>query len=189
MVLVSVSPGEITYGGRVTDAWDQRCLRTILKSFFSPNTLGRGYTYSSSGIFQPQACGNIVKITGTLNNIIEFDTVNVCVSMCHSVCIIPLVSCVSRYLLCPRERWTEAIQEIYRESSDLRRSRGVWNAWERQPGLPGEEREWNNSISQKKTCKSGKSLSVAEHMSSHCKQTDLVIYNLFVFFVRVISSS
>uniref|UniRef100_A0A8D3AZ06 Dynein, axonemal, heavy chain 6 n=1 Tax=Scophthalmus maximus TaxID=52904 RepID=A0A8D3AZ06_SCOMX len=66
--------GEITYGGRVTDAWDQRCLRTILKSFFSPNTLGRGYTYSSSGIFQPQACGNIVKITGTLNNIIEFDT-------------------------------------------------------------------------------------------------------------------
>uniref|UniRef100_A0A8D3CE91 Dynein, axonemal, heavy chain 6 n=1 Tax=Scophthalmus maximus TaxID=52904 RepID=A0A8D3CE91_SCOMX len=47
--------GEITYGGRVTDAWDQRCLRTILKSFFSPNTLGRGYTYSSSGIFQPQA--------------------------------------------------------------------------------------------------------------------------------------
>uniref|UniRef100_A0A8D3C858 Dynein, axonemal, heavy chain 6 n=1 Tax=Scophthalmus maximus TaxID=52904 RepID=A0A8D3C858_SCOMX len=43
--------GEITYGGRVTDAWDQRCLRTILKSFFSPNTLGRGYTYSSSGIY------------------------------------------------------------------------------------------------------------------------------------------
>uniref|UniRef100_A0A3Q3ICB6 AAA+ ATPase domain-containing protein n=1 Tax=Monopterus albus TaxID=43700 RepID=A0A3Q3ICB6_MONAL len=42
--------GEITYGGRVTDAWDQRCLRTILKGFFSPNTLEPGYTYSSSGI-------------------------------------------------------------------------------------------------------------------------------------------
>ncbi|XP_026216049.1 dynein heavy chain 6, axonemal isoform X2 [Anabas testudineus] len=43
--------GEITYGGRVTDAWDQRCLRTILKGFFSPNTLEPGYTYSSSGIY------------------------------------------------------------------------------------------------------------------------------------------
>ncbi|XP_023141924.2 dynein axonemal heavy chain 6 isoform X2 [Amphiprion ocellaris] len=43
--------GEITYGGRVTDAWDQRCLRTILKGFFSPETLQTGYTYSSSGIY------------------------------------------------------------------------------------------------------------------------------------------
>ncbi|TRY65354.1 hypothetical protein DNTS_005929 [Danionella cerebrum] len=43
--------GEITYGGRVTDAWDQRCLRTILKSFFSPATLEEAYTYSKSGIY------------------------------------------------------------------------------------------------------------------------------------------
>ncbi|XP_023277881.1 dynein heavy chain 6, axonemal [Seriola lalandi dorsalis] len=43
--------GEITYGGRVTDAWDQRCLRTILKGFFSPKTLEHGYIYSSSGIY------------------------------------------------------------------------------------------------------------------------------------------
>ncbi|XP_072318696.1 dynein axonemal heavy chain 6 [Eucyclogobius newberryi] len=43
--------GEITYGGRVTDAWDQRCLRTVLKGFFSPPTISPGYTYSSSGIY------------------------------------------------------------------------------------------------------------------------------------------
>ncbi|XP_067106416.1 dynein axonemal heavy chain 6 [Osmerus mordax] len=43
--------GEITYGGRVTDAWDQRCLRTILTGFFSPDTLEEGYTYSTSGIY------------------------------------------------------------------------------------------------------------------------------------------
>ncbi|XP_062296546.1 dynein axonemal heavy chain 6 [Scomber scombrus] len=43
--------GEITYGGRVTDAWDQRCLRTILKGFFSPPTLKPDYTYSCSGIY------------------------------------------------------------------------------------------------------------------------------------------
>ncbi|XP_010793811.1 dynein heavy chain 6, axonemal-like [Notothenia coriiceps] len=45
------STGEITYGGRVTDAWDQRCLRTILKGFFSRKTLGSGYSYSHSGIY------------------------------------------------------------------------------------------------------------------------------------------
>ncbi|XP_044299896.1 dynein axonemal heavy chain 6 isoform X2 [Varanus komodoensis] len=41
--------GEITYGGRVTDAWDQRCLRTILRRFFSPETLKDEYKYSESG--------------------------------------------------------------------------------------------------------------------------------------------
>nr|XP_035128016.2 dynein axonemal heavy chain 6 isoform X3 [Callithrix jacchus] len=48
--------GEITYGGRVTDTWDQRCLRTILKRFFSPETLEEDYKYSESGIyFAPMA--------------------------------------------------------------------------------------------------------------------------------------
>ena len=42
--------GEITYGGRVTDAWDQRCLRTILKTFFHPKTLEEDYSFSPSGI-------------------------------------------------------------------------------------------------------------------------------------------
>lgn len=31
--------------------WDQRCLTTILKKFFSPPILEDGYTYSSSGIY------------------------------------------------------------------------------------------------------------------------------------------
>ena len=43
--------GEITYGGRVTDAWDQRCLRTILKRFFARETLDKDYKYSASGIY------------------------------------------------------------------------------------------------------------------------------------------
>ncbi|CAH1962386.1 unnamed protein product [Acanthoscelides obtectus] len=43
--------GEITYGGRVTDYWDLRCLKTILKIFFSPGTLKEGYKYSSSGVY------------------------------------------------------------------------------------------------------------------------------------------
>ncbi|KAK7497834.1 hypothetical protein BaRGS_00010968 [Batillaria attramentaria] len=43
--------GEITYGGRVTDFLDQRCLRTILKTFFNPQTLEPDYKYSPSGIY------------------------------------------------------------------------------------------------------------------------------------------
>jgi dynein heavy chain, axonemal len=39
---------EITYGCRVTDSWDQRCLKTILKSFSSERILGEGYSYSES---------------------------------------------------------------------------------------------------------------------------------------------
>lgn len=41
---------KITYGGRVTDAWDQRCLRTILKRFFAPHTLDEKYKFSESGM-------------------------------------------------------------------------------------------------------------------------------------------
>ncbi|XP_054012221.1 dynein axonemal heavy chain 6 [Hylaeus anthracinus] len=41
--------GEITYGGRVTDSWDLRCMKTILDIFFSPKTLDREYVYSPSG--------------------------------------------------------------------------------------------------------------------------------------------
>ncbi|XP_039271711.2 dynein axonemal heavy chain 6-like [Styela clava] len=47
--------GEITYGGRVTDAWDQRCLRTVLSRFFREDTLSPDYKYSDSGVyFAPQ---------------------------------------------------------------------------------------------------------------------------------------
>jgi len=35
----------------VTDQWDQRCLSTILKTFFAPNTLDEGYKYSPSGVY------------------------------------------------------------------------------------------------------------------------------------------
>ena len=29
----------------MTDAWDQRCLKTVLTRFFHPKTLDKGYTY------------------------------------------------------------------------------------------------------------------------------------------------
>ncbi|XP_057658316.1 dynein axonemal heavy chain 6 isoform X1 [Diorhabda carinulata] len=51
--------GEITYGGRVTDYWDLRCLKTILKIFFSPQILRNDYVYSSSGTYYCPVYKNI----------------------------------------------------------------------------------------------------------------------------------
>ncbi|CAD7077293.1 unnamed protein product [Hermetia illucens] len=44
--------GEITWGGRVTDCWDQRCLKTILKIFSSSVILQDGYTYGESNKYR-----------------------------------------------------------------------------------------------------------------------------------------
>ncbi|XP_055843876.1 dynein axonemal heavy chain 6 [Episyrphus balteatus] len=44
--------GEITWGGRVTDYWDLRCLRTILKTFSSPIIIDVNYTYSSNPFYR-----------------------------------------------------------------------------------------------------------------------------------------
>ncbi|XP_041935143.1 dynein heavy chain 6, axonemal [Alosa sapidissima] len=61
--------GEITYGGRVTDAWDQRCLRTILKRFFGPNTLADEYTYSESGIYYALASDSLSEYRRYIENL------------------------------------------------------------------------------------------------------------------------
>ncbi|XP_043475594.1 dynein axonemal heavy chain 6 isoform X1 [Leptopilina heterotoma] len=51
--------GEITYGGRITDNWDLRCLKTILNEFFSPKTLEANYVYSTSGTY---FCPNLITL-------------------------------------------------------------------------------------------------------------------------------
>uniref|UniRef100_A0A182JZE6 Dynein heavy chain n=1 Tax=Anopheles christyi TaxID=43041 RepID=A0A182JZE6_9DIPT len=58
--------GEITYGGRVTDVWDQRCLRAILKRFSSPLILTDGYSYSASGLYHCPTGDEALKINGFL---------------------------------------------------------------------------------------------------------------------------
>jgi len=45
--------GEIYYGGRVTDHWDERTLAKVLKRFFGLYTLDDGFKYSESGIYFP----------------------------------------------------------------------------------------------------------------------------------------
>ncbi|XP_052828987.1 dynein axonemal heavy chain 6-like [Octopus bimaculoides] len=56
---LSYITGEITYGGRITDNWDQRCLRTILKTFVDPTILEEAYTYSPSKRYFAPPCETI----------------------------------------------------------------------------------------------------------------------------------
>lgn len=43
--------GEITFGGRVTDDWDRRTLRSILSRFYTPSVIDDNYKFSPSGIY------------------------------------------------------------------------------------------------------------------------------------------
>ena len=42
--------GGVTYGGRVTDEWDYRCLHALLGRFFCPESLQPDYSYSPSKV-------------------------------------------------------------------------------------------------------------------------------------------
>ena len=60
---------QITYGGRVTDNWDQRCLRTILKRFFKPETLTEGYKFSDSGTYYAPILDTLVEYRDYIENL------------------------------------------------------------------------------------------------------------------------
>jgi dynein heavy chain len=58
---------EITYGGRVTDRWDERCLSTVLKRFFQPSALEPTFTYSESGIYYAPAVDTLAEVQGYID--------------------------------------------------------------------------------------------------------------------------
>lgn len=51
--------GEITFGGRVTDDWDRRTLRSILTRYYNPSILDDGYRLSPSGIYYAPQEGDL----------------------------------------------------------------------------------------------------------------------------------
>lgn len=42
--------GEVTYGGRVTDTWDRRCLNTLLHKFCNPEVLKDDFSFPSDEV-------------------------------------------------------------------------------------------------------------------------------------------
>ncbi|GFO34548.1 dynein heavy chain 1, axonemal, partial [Plakobranchus ocellatus] len=45
--------GEVTYGGRVTDDLDRRCLISLLRKFYSPNLQEENFSYDSNQMYLP----------------------------------------------------------------------------------------------------------------------------------------
>ncbi|KAH9496161.1 Dynein heavy chain 6, axonemal [Bulinus truncatus] len=45
--------GEVTYGGRVTDDWDRRCLISLLSKFYNQSLFQPGYSYDTANMYCP----------------------------------------------------------------------------------------------------------------------------------------
>jgi dynein heavy chain len=51
--------GEIYYGGRVTDEWDRRLLKSVLRRFYTPQILDDSYKISPSGTYRSPPEGSL----------------------------------------------------------------------------------------------------------------------------------
>ncbi|KAI8909816.1 dynein heavy chain and region D6 of dynein motor-domain-containing protein [Gorgonomyces haynaldii] len=61
--------GEITFGGRVTDEWDRRTLRSILARFYTPQILDDAYQFSASGLYHAPTDGDLNSFRGYIDSL------------------------------------------------------------------------------------------------------------------------
>ncbi|KNE58518.1 hypothetical protein AMAG_04085 [Allomyces macrogynus ATCC 38327] len=61
--------GEITFGGRVTDDWDRRSMRTLLSKYYSVDVLDDGFSLSPSGHYTTPADGNLASFRAHIDKL------------------------------------------------------------------------------------------------------------------------
>merc|ERR1719174_2749713 len=61
--------GQISYGGRVTDDWDRRCVTVALLKLVQPAVLKDGHKFSPSGVYYPPAPGSIDEFKAYVNSL------------------------------------------------------------------------------------------------------------------------
>lgn len=54
--------GDIYYGGRVTDEWDRRLLKSVLNNLYTPDILNDNYLLSSSGAYKVPPEGSLTQV-------------------------------------------------------------------------------------------------------------------------------
>ena len=63
--------GEVTYGGRVTDDWDRRCLHSLLQKFYHQGALQDDFHYTSDKvpliIYHVQQCHMYIMYSQCIN--------------------------------------------------------------------------------------------------------------------------
>jgi dynein heavy chain, axonemal len=66
---LSYLTGEITFGGRVTDDWDRRTLKSILSRFYNPAILEDQYQFSPSGIYFAPPDGDLASFKSYIDGL------------------------------------------------------------------------------------------------------------------------
>ncbi|RKO89719.1 dynein heavy chain and region D6 of dynein motor-domain-containing protein [Blyttiomyces helicus] len=66
---LSYLTGEITFGGRVTDDWDRRALKSILARFYCPAILEDSYRLSPSGIYFAPPDGDLTSFRAYIESL------------------------------------------------------------------------------------------------------------------------
>jgi dynein heavy chain len=65
--------GDITYGGRVTDDWDRRTLKTVLYKYLYEEALENNFKMSESGIYINPPTGSLNYYRDLIKNFPEYE--------------------------------------------------------------------------------------------------------------------
>lgn len=65
--------GDITYGGRITDDWDRRTLKTVLAKYLVEDALENNFKMSESGIYVSPPVGSLSYYRDLIKNFPEYE--------------------------------------------------------------------------------------------------------------------